>query len=79
MFTFPDQTSALIPCTRLYPINQRMIDNLGTLARIRCADIKTARRTAQTKDKKASMVLVKIKTLKNQRKRQVVDITQKGQ
>jgi hypothetical protein len=36
-----------------------MIDNLGTLVRIRCAEIKTARQTAQTKDEKASMVPVR--------------------
>jgi hypothetical protein len=32
-----------------------MIDNLGTLVRIRCTGIKTARQTAQTKDRKASI------------------------
>jgi hypothetical protein len=82
MSTFPDQTSALIPCTRLYPNNQRMIDNLGTLVRIRCAETKTARKTAQTKDRKASMVPVKKKSSEKPEKEmaQVVDITpQKGQ
>ena len=59
MSTFPDQTNPLIPCTILYPNSQRIIDNLGTLARIRCAEIKTARQAAQTKDKKASMMPVK--------------------
>ena len=58
MSTFPDQIIALIPCTILYPNSQRIIDNLGTLVRMRCAEIKAARKKAQTKDRKASMVLV---------------------
>lgn len=79
MSTFPDQTSALIPCTRLYPNSQRMIDNLGILVRIRRTETKTARQAAQKKDKKASMVPVET-PLKNQRRpgrMSVVGIIQK--
>ena len=71
MSTFPDQTSALIPCTRLYPNSQRMIDNLGTLVRIRCAEMKTARQTAQTKDRKASIMIVLVENLPEKPKQEM--------
>ena len=53
--TFPNQMSALIPCTRLYPNSQRIIANLGTLVRMRWTDIQTARKAAQIKDRMARL------------------------
>lgn len=54
MSTFPDQTSVLTPCTRLYPNRKRTIASLGTLVRMRRTGINTARKAAQMKDGTAS-------------------------
>ena len=77
MSTFPDQISALIPCTRLYPNNQRMIDNLGTLVRIRRTEIERARRIAQTKDRKASIFNIRV-LVKNPPDKPKKEMTQDG-